>query len=98
MKIETNVEDELISTIPISKKHKFEITEFTGGDGHWQRIIFLIIFLLNVPVGYHTLSMSFLAPNIDHWCARPLQFSNLSAKQWRALAMPEYDQQCSRSV
>lgn len=98
MKIETSVEEELVSTIPISEKHKFDITEFTGGDGRWQLIIFLIIFLLNVPVGYHTLSMSFLAPHVDHWCARPLEFRNLSEKQWRELAMPHDDQQCSRSV
>ena len=98
MKTEVRVEYDLAPAGTDSTKRKLDITEFTGGDKLWQRSIFLIIFLMNVPVGYHTLSVSFLAPNLDHWCARPPEFFNISADDWRILAIPPDDPQCSRLV
>ena len=98
MKIEERVDEELILTTSIPRNRNLDLAEITGGDGFWQRRIFLIIFFLHIPCAFNTYSMSFLAPNLDHWCARPLEAENMSVEQWRILAMPLDDQHCSRSV
>ena len=98
MKTEAGPDEELLSSHPLSRKRNLDMAEITGGDGLWQRRIFIIIFFLHVPCASHVFSMAFLAPNLDHWCARPPEARNLSVEQWRNLAMPSYDQHCSRLV
>ncbi|XP_054718179.1 organic cation transporter protein-like [Uloborus diversus] len=72
-----------------------DILDLVGGDGPWQRRIFLVILFCAIPSATHNLSMSFLAPNLDHWCARPAG-SNLTVEQWKIIGLPPDDQQCSR--
>ncbi|XP_067119554.1 organic cation/carnitine transporter 2-like [Centruroides vittatus] len=32
--------------------------------------------------------MAFLAPNVDHWCAKPPEFSNMSTDEWKNYSIP----------
>ncbi|CAL1299082.1 unnamed protein product [Larinioides sclopetarius] len=72
-----------------------DLMDLVGGDGPWQRWIFLVILLCPIPDASHNMSMSFFAPNIDYWCARPADI-NISVEQWKAIALPPEDQHCSK--
>lgn len=94
--METALEKKDSETKSSVSKEIFDITDFTDGDGLWQRRIFLLFFFLQTIAAFHMFSMAFLAPNIDHWCARPPEARNLTVKQWKALAIPMEDRHCSR--
>ncbi|KAG8185669.1 hypothetical protein JTE90_008939 [Oedothorax gibbosus] len=72
-----------------------DIFDLVGGDGLWQRCIFLVVLFIAIPSATHNLGMSFMAPNLDHWCARP-EGSNWTVREWKELALPESDRKCSR--
>lgn len=72
-----------------------DIFELVGGDGLWQRCIFLVVLFIAIPSATHNLGMSFMAPNLDHWCARP-EDSNWTVREWKEMALPANDQKCSR--
>lgn len=91
------IENDFQSKSSVCKK-KFEITDVIGEDGLWQRCIFVYVFFMFMLASLNNYSMTFLAPNIDHWCARPQEARNLTVEQWRALAIPANDQHCSRLV
>ncbi|GFR14420.1 uncharacterized protein TNCT_530681 [Trichonephila clavata] len=75
---------------------KEDLMNLVGGDGPWQRWIFVVVVLCSIPDGCHNMAMSFYAPNIDHWCARPTDL-NLSVQEWKDAALPPDDQHCSRT-
>ncbi|CAL1299090.1 unnamed protein product [Larinioides sclopetarius] len=72
-----------------------DLMDLVGGNGSWQKWIFLVILLCTVSDANQNMSMSFYAPNIDHWCARPSDI-NISVEQWKAVALPPDDQHCSK--
>ncbi|KAF8778450.1 organic cation transporter protein-like [Argiope bruennichi] len=72
-----------------------DLMDLVGGDGPWQRWLFLVILLCPIPDAAHNMSMSFFAPNIDYWCQRPPDL-NISVEEWKTLALPADDQHCSR--
>ncbi|KFM64973.1 Organic cation transporter protein, partial [Stegodyphus mimosarum] len=74
---------------------KSDILDVVGGNGPWQRRIFLVILFFAIPSATHNLSISFLAPNLDHWCARPSGV-NISVEEWKRIALPPNDYHCSR--
>ncbi|KAF8778714.1 Organic cation transporter protein like [Argiope bruennichi] len=74
---------------------KLDVFDIVGGDGLWQRCIFLLVLFFSIPAGTHNLVMSFFAPNLDYWCARP-EGSNWTLDEWRSIGLPEDDKQCSR--
>ncbi|GFQ82164.1 organic cation transporter protein [Trichonephila clavata] len=81
----------------VSKENEQEedIMDFVGGEGPWQRWLFVIIITCSIPDAGHNFAMSFLAPNLDHWCSRPPDF-NVSIEEWKAVALPPNDKHCSR--
>ncbi|XP_035226184.1 organic cation transporter protein-like isoform X2 [Stegodyphus dumicola] len=85
--------DPLPSNRTVSKKS--DILDVVGGNGPWQRRIFLIILLFVIPDATHNFSISFLAPNLDHWCARPSGV-NISVEEWKRIALPPNDYHCSK--
>ncbi|GBM57800.1 hypothetical protein AVEN_262571-1 [Araneus ventricosus] len=88
--------DEERNDSSVTKNEKEEdIMDLVGGDGPWQRWIFMVTLLCCVPDGNHNMVMSFFAPNLDHWCARPPDV-NISIKEWKTIALPPNDQHCSR--
>ncbi|CAL1273866.1 unnamed protein product [Larinioides sclopetarius] len=74
---------------------KLDIFDIVGGDGLWQRGIFLLVLFFSIPAGTHNLVMSFFAPNMDYWCARP-EGSNWTVDEWKSIGLPADDKQCSR--
>lgn len=91
-----DIEKAPVANGTLSRKKKCDIFDLVGGDGPWQRRIFLVIFFVTIPTATHNLAMTFMAPNIDHWCARPPDAANLSVEQWKSIAIPIEDQHCSR--
>ncbi|XP_042898838.1 organic cation transporter protein isoform X2 [Parasteatoda tepidariorum] len=65
------------------------------GNGPWQRLIFLASFICFIPFTYHNLAMTFIAPNVDHWCSRPPDV-NITIDEWKLTALPKEDTKCSR--
>lgn len=91
-----DIEKAPITNGTISRKKKCDILDLVGGDGPWQRRIFLVLIFIAIPTATHNLAMSFLAPNLDHWCTRPAEAANLTVEEWRSIGMPPDDQHCSR--
>ncbi|GFW33449.1 hypothetical protein TNCV_2796161 [Trichonephila clavipes] len=83
------------NTAPSESGEKEDLMNLVGGDGPWQRWIFVVVVLCSIPDGCHNMAMSFYAPNIDHWCARPTDL-NVSVQEWKDVALPPDDQHCSR--
>ncbi|KAG8171365.1 hypothetical protein JTE90_010109, partial [Oedothorax gibbosus] len=67
-----------------------EFTDIIGGHGRFQMTIFAFVLFACIPHCWHNLIMTFFAPNIDHWCARPPQIvqANISVEQWRNASLP----------
>lgn len=64
--------------IPEKKENGLKPKEFTdiiGGHGPWQLGIFTFCLFCAAPHCFHNLIMTFFAPNIEHWCARPAAVS-----------------------
>ncbi|KAK6636636.1 hypothetical protein RUM43_010298 [Polyplax serrata] len=47
------------------------VSHLIGDFGKWQAIISLLLSLLKLPIGWFQLSIVFLAPITDFWCATP---------------------------
>ncbi|GBM87585.1 Solute carrier family 22 member 5 [Araneus ventricosus] len=77
-----------------SHKQK-DLMDLVKGNGPWQWLAFSVILVCNIPDGGYNMSLTFMAPNVDHWCARPPD-SNISVKEWKETALPSNDTQCSR--
>ncbi|XP_021002541.1 organic cation transporter protein isoform X2 [Parasteatoda tepidariorum] len=67
-----------------------EFTDIIGGHGRWQLGIYFFCFLCAWPHCFHNLIMTFFAPNVDHWCARPSHVieANVSVFEWKNEAVP----------
>ncbi|XP_022237076.1 organic cation transporter protein-like [Limulus polyphemus] len=68
-----------------------EITDIVGSHGPWQTKVFILAFLLSFPNVWHALVVTFLAPNMDHWCSRTSEYKNLTVSQWKNLTIPLND-------
>ncbi|GFQ80546.1 organic cation transporter protein [Trichonephila clavata] len=67
-----------------------EFTDIIGDNGRYQIGIFIFCFFCSMPHCFHNLIMTFFAPNIDHWCARPPEIlaANISLEQWKNMSIP----------
>ncbi|CAH1268955.1 SLC22A5 [Branchiostoma lanceolatum] len=45
--------------------------EYLGSFGKYQKIKFALLFVMQMPVAFHMLAMSFLAAKVDHHCVLP---------------------------
>eukprot|EP00058_Branchiostoma_floridae_P001200 XP_002586688.1 hypothetical protein BRAFLDRAFT_131128 [Branchiostoma floridae] len=45
--------------------------EYLGSFGKYQKLKFAMLFVMQIPVAFHMLAMSFLAAKVDHHCALP---------------------------
>ncbi|XP_035679053.1 organic cation transporter protein-like [Branchiostoma floridae] len=45
--------------------------EYLGSFGKYQKLKFAMLFVMQTPVAFHMLAMSFLAAKVDHHCALP---------------------------
>ncbi|CAL1275448.1 unnamed protein product [Larinioides sclopetarius] len=72
-----------------------DLMDLVGGEGPWQRWIFVVGLLSALPDASHNLAMAFFAPSVDHWCSRPLDV-NLSVQEWKVTGIPPEDKHCSK--
>ncbi|KAH9381098.1 hypothetical protein HPB48_010770 [Haemaphysalis longicornis] len=56
--------------------------------GPFQRIVFLFAVTISMFGAYHNLIITAVAPKIDHWCARPPGYENLTVEEWKEMAIP----------
>jgi len=75
----------------------FDVIDLVGGDGPWQRRMFWILAVIAVLGAINNMVMTFLAPNTDHWCARP-DDTNLTVEEWKAIGLPDRGYECYRLV
>ncbi|CAL1275450.1 unnamed protein product [Larinioides sclopetarius] len=72
-----------------------DLMDLVGGEGPWQRWIFVMAALSIFPDASQNMAMAFFAPNLDHWCSRPSDV-NVSVQEWKATGIPADDMHCSR--
>lgn len=70
-----------------NKKRPPDLIDLVGGYGPWQRDIFIMFFFASFPGSWQGLGVSFFAPEVDHWCAKP-PFLNISDEMWKNISIP----------
>ncbi|GFS68784.1 organic cation transporter protein [Nephila pilipes] len=67
-----------------------EYTDIIGGNGWYQIGICIFCFFSAASHCLHDFTMTFFAPNMDHWCARPPEVlrANISLEEWKNLSLP----------
>ncbi|XP_077506831.1 organic cation transporter protein-like isoform X2 [Amblyomma americanum] len=56
--------------------------------GPWHLPVLAFCFFRGFPAAYYAMSLSFTAPSLPHWCARPPQLANWSVERWIQEAVP----------
>uniref|UniRef100_A0A2R5LDJ6 Putative organic cation/carnitine transporter n=1 Tax=Ornithodoros turicata TaxID=34597 RepID=A0A2R5LDJ6_9ACAR len=56
--------------------------------GPWHVPTLAFLFMRGFPLSFTILLLSFAAPKMDHWCARPSGFEEWTSEQWRNFAIP----------
>ncbi|CAL1284207.1 unnamed protein product [Larinioides sclopetarius] len=59
-----------------------EYTDIIGGHGRFQLIILIFCIFCASAFVMHDFSITFFAPNIDYWCARPEQWDLVCDREW----------------
>ncbi|XP_064459081.1 organic cation transporter protein-like [Ornithodoros turicata] len=59
--------------------------------GPWHFWIFAFVLIRGVPSAYFSMGITFMAPSIDHWCAKPKSLGNWTTEEWRAYGIPHED-------
>ncbi|CAL1293372.1 unnamed protein product [Larinioides sclopetarius] len=72
-----------------------DLMDLVKGNGPWQWSILIMAIICAIPSGSNNFSMTFIAPNVDHWCGRP-PGTNISVQNWKESSLPPHDKQCSR--
>ncbi|KAF8771701.1 Organic cation transporter protein like [Argiope bruennichi] len=75
--------------------HQKDLMDLVKGNGPWQWMVCAVVLAVNFPDGANNMSIAFMAPNVDHWCARPPGI-NMTVEQWKEIALPPNDPHCSR--
>ncbi|CAN7941973.1 unnamed protein product [Ixodes hexagonus] len=70
-----------------------DIVDVVGGFGTYHALIVLLAMVRAVPTAWTNMMTPLIAPKMDHWCARPQNrlLANLSAHEWKTLAVPATD-------
>ncbi|XP_076360286.1 solute carrier family 22 member 6-B-like [Tachypleus tridentatus] len=65
-----------------------EITDVIGNLGRLQCYIIILLIYRGLPTAWQILALPFLAPDTDHWCAKPHQLENWTVTQWKNVSIP----------
>ncbi|XP_076358977.1 solute carrier family 22 member 6-B-like [Tachypleus tridentatus] len=65
-----------------------EITDVIGNLGRLQCYIIILLICRGLPTAWQILALPFLAPDTDHWCAKPHQLENWTVTQWKNISIP----------
>ncbi|GBO31641.1 hypothetical protein AVEN_214278-1 [Araneus ventricosus] len=80
---------------PETSHQQKDLMDLVKGNGPWQWMVCAVVLAINFPDGANNMSMAFMAPNVEHWCARPPEY-NMSLQKWKETALTPSDMQCSR--
>ncbi|XP_054167878.1 organic cation transporter protein-like [Oppia nitens] len=58
------------------------VSDIVGPWGRWQLNIFAYFFIGAMCSCWHSLGLSFYAPNISYWCQKPDIYQNISDNEW----------------
>ncbi|CAG2171400.1 unnamed protein product [Oppiella nova] len=74
------------------------LSDIVGPWGQWQRNIFIYFFIGAMCSCWHSLGLSFYAPNVSYWCAKPHTYQNMSDSEWieRTVGTKNPNYQCQR--
>lgn len=74
-------------------KASMDILDVLGGFGAYHVLIVFMVVLRAFPTAWTNMMTPIVAPDMDHWCARPENASsliaNMSADDWKSWAVPE---------
>ncbi|XP_076360279.1 solute carrier family 22 member 6-B-like isoform X2 [Tachypleus tridentatus] len=65
-----------------------EITDVIGNLGRLQCYIIILLIYRGMPTAWEILAIPFLAPDTDHWCAKPHQLENWTVTRWKNVSIP----------
>lgn len=60
-----------------------DITQLIGHWGRWQFFLMIILLHTDIPAVWYNSAIVFMAPNVDYWCAEPLEYSNMTIEEWK---------------
>ena len=83
----------------MKKEDSNVVSHLVGDFGKWQATISLLLSLLKLPIGWFQLSIVFLAPVTNFWCAVPKEgnswFADMSPTERINYTMNNCDVECS---
>ncbi|XP_029826559.4 organic cation transporter protein [Ixodes scapularis] len=56
--------------------------------GPWHYPVIIFCFLRGLPTAYHIMAPTFIAPTLEHWCAKPPQLKNWTDEEWMQHGIP----------
>lgn len=70
-----------------------DILDVLGGFGLYHALMVFLVVLRAFPTAWTNMMTPIVAPDVDHWCARPegapSNITNMSADEWKSWAVPE---------
>lgn len=77
-----------------------DILDVLGGFGTYHALIVFLVVLRAFPTAWTNMMTPIIAPDMDHWCARPEgapeQVANMSSDEWKSWAVPRLDEGFAR--
>ncbi|XP_067119488.1 organic cation transporter protein-like [Centruroides vittatus] len=65
-----------------------DITDLIGKFGKWQKMLFAFLSYVTALLAFNNLNLPFIIPKIDHWCASPYEYGNVSTEMWKNQSIP----------
>lgn len=73
-----------------------DILDVLGGFGTYHALMVFLVVLRAFPTAWTNMMTPIIAPDMDHWCARPedvpVSVANMSSDEWKSWAVPRVDQ------
>lgn len=63
-------------------------SKIIGDFGRWQLKISILMSLLKLPLAWYQLSIIFMAPPQEFWCAKPKSFAKYTDDEWHKISVP----------
>ncbi|XP_077516867.1 organic cation transporter protein-like, partial [Amblyomma americanum] len=77
-----------------------DILDVLGGFGLYHVLTVFLVVLRAFPTAWTNMMTPIVAPDMDHWCARPegapSSIINMSADEWKSWAVPEFANRFSK--
>nr|CAD7423340.1 unnamed protein product [Timema monikensis] len=91
--VKTTLKDSFGSTAE-EEEEDDPVSQAVGEFGRWQLQLTFLLSLFNVPCTFHIFAVTFQAPVVDFWCARPPGFTEMDVPTWRNMSHSVVLSQC----